>query len=131
MVFIYALFHRRFYTVNSAYNEQHEQQVRFLQEVELTPLKRHFDKLMKLEVKQSDYEALLYGMVFVVLLAMIAFNLWYATLNSTITAGTIFTIVSYSWEFVEASVVLPVTLQSLPRLAEITQRINSPLRRVD
>jgi len=33
--------------------------------------------------------------------------------------------VSYSWEFVEAAVMLPMTLQSMTRLAEITQRINN------
>lgn len=126
MILIYTLFHRRFYRLNGAYNEQHEQQVHILEAAARAPLQRHFGKLMKLEVKQSDSEALLYGMVFVVLLAMIAFNLWYATLDGSITAGTIFSIVSYSWEFVEASIVLPITLQSLTRLSEITTRINHP-----
>ena len=83
---------------------------------------------MNVEVKLSDREAVLYGSVFLVLLTMVVFNLWYSTLNGTISAGTIFSIVSYSWEFVDAAVILPVTLQSLTRLTEITQRINSKTR---
>ena len=41
-----------------------------------------------------------------------------------ITAGRIFSIVTYSWEFVESALVLPLTLQSWSRLAEIINRTN-------
>ncbi len=37
----------------------------------------------------------------------------------------IFSIVAYSWEFVEAAIMLPMTMQSLTRLNEITARINN------
>ena len=80
---------------------------------------------MRLEIKLSDREAILYGTVFIVLLSMVVFNLWHATSFEQITAGTIFSIVSYSWEFVESAVMLPITLQSLTRLTEITARINT------
>ena len=80
---------------------------------------------MQFEVKLSDSEAFLYGSVFLVLVAMVVFNLWFSATTMEITAGTIFSIVSYSWEFVEAAIVLPVTLQSMTRLSEITKRINS------
>lgn len=124
MVTIYSLFHNGFYMLNRTYNEQTERQVKVLEKRTPNRLKVHFNRLMGLEVKLSDREALLYGSVFIVLLAMVVFNLWYSTISATITAGSIFSIVSYSWEFVDAAVVLPVTLQSLTRLAEITNRIN-------
>ena len=41
-----------------------------------------------------------------------------------ITAGRVFSIVTYSREFVESTLVLPLTLQSWSRLAEIIDRIN-------
>lgn len=125
MIVIYSFFHNGFYVLNRTYNEQTERQVKVLERRTPSRLKVHFSRLMKLEVKLSDREAILYGSVFVVLLSMVVFNLWYATLSGNISAGTIFSIVSYSWEFVEAAVVLPVTLQSLTRLAEITDRINN------
>nr|WP_253823144.1 hypothetical protein [Vibrio kanaloae] len=40
------------------------------------------------------------------------------------TAGQVFSIVTYSLEFVETAVMLPITLQTLSRLAEISQRLN-------
>lgn len=125
MLIIYSFFHKGFYLLNRTYNEQTERQVKILDKRTSNTLKVHFNRLMKLEVKLSDREALLYGSVFIVLLSMVVFNLWYSTLHGAISAGTIFSIVSYSWEFVEAAVVLPVTLQSLTRLAEITDRINN------
>lgn len=125
MVFIYSLFHQGFYRLNGQVNEQTERQVGLLETREYGKLRGHFTKLMRLEVKLSDREALLYGSVFVVLLAMVVFNLWYSTQAGSVSAGQIFSIVSYSWEFVEAAVMLPMTLQSMTRLAEITQRINN------
>ncbi|REL30105.1 ABC transporter six-transmembrane domain-containing protein [Thalassotalea euphylliae] len=125
MMLIYGFFHQGFYQLNGAHNQQTEQQVSLLAAKSLPTITRHFNSLKALEIKLSDREALLYGCVFIVLLAMVVSNLWYATSQMAITAGTIFSIVSYSWEFVEAAIVLPVTLQSWARLSEITKRINS------
>jgi hypothetical protein len=72
----------------------------------------------------SDTEAILYGAIFFVLLGMILFNLRVATALPGASAGTIFSVVSYSWEFVESALALPITLQSWTRLSEIMARIN-------
>ncbi|MBE0367787.1 ABC transporter six-transmembrane domain-containing protein [Pseudoalteromonas aurantia] len=125
MLLIYTLFHGNFYILNGAYNKQSERQVTILNTGSVYKLVRHFNYLKELEIKLSDREAILYGSVFMVLLSMVVFNLWYATLHGAMSAGVIFSIVSYSFEFVEAAIVLPMTLQSWSRLTEITNRINS------
>lgn len=56
---------------------------------------------------------------------MLAFNLWFAATQSGATAGQIFSVVTYSFEFVQSVVVLPMVLQSLARLSESTKRINA------
>ena len=124
LMIIYALFHIRFYRLNSTLNQQTEKQVSILQRRNDTPVVTHLTRLRRLEVRLSDTEAVLYGMVFVVLLGLILFNLWFATTELSITAGTIFSIVSYSWEFVESALALPITLQSWSRLSEIMKRLN-------
>lgn len=121
---VYMLFHRSFYRLNSALNEQTERQVKTLDRRALFPALAHLLRLRRLEVQLSDREAVLYGAVFVVLLGMILFNLRLATGLPDVTAGTIFSVVSYSWEFVESALALPVTLQSWTRLSEIMTRIN-------
>ena len=126
MAAIYALFHRRFYRLNGALNQQTERQVSILDRREARPTLAHLLRLRRLEVRLSDTEAVLYGAIFVVLLGLILFNLWFATTALSSSVGTIFSIISYSWEFVESALALPVTLQSWSRLSEITRRLNAP-----
>ena len=126
MVVIYAGFHRWFYRLNAALNHQTEGQVQLLDQRALRPVLAHFLRLRRLEVRLSDAEALLYGAIFVVLLSMILVNLRLATGLPEVSAGRLFSVVSYSWEFVESALALPITLQSWTRLSEITARLNGP-----
>ncbi len=125
MAAIYALFHQRFYRLNGALNQQTEKQVSILARREAMPTLSHLLRLRRMEVRLSDTEAILYGAIFIVLLGLILFNLWFATTALVSTVGTIFSIISYSWEFVESALALPVTLQTWSRLSEITRRLNS------
>ena len=124
MLGIYALFHHRFYQLNQEYNHQHEKQVKVLETKSRRGLFVHLSRLKNTEVKLSDTESILYGLIISILMAFVIFNLWFATSHIAITVGTIFAIVSYSWEFVESALVLPDTLQGWTRLSEIMDRIN-------
>ncbi|MEX0283554.1 MAG: ABC transporter six-transmembrane domain-containing protein [Paracoccaceae bacterium] len=125
---IYALFHRRFYRLNSALNHQTEQQVGILETRSARPVAAHLLRLRRAEVQISDSEAMLYGSIFIVLLALILFNIWYATTALNASTGTIFAVISYSWDFVDGVIALPATLQHWTRLSEITRRINGSVR---
>lgn len=121
---VYALFHRRFYRLNAALNQQTEKQVGVLELRAARPALSHLLRLRRQEVRISDAEAALYGLVFVLLMASILFNLWHATTALTASTGAIFSIISYSWDFVEGTLTLPMTLQSWTRLSEIMRRLN-------
>ncbi len=125
MVGVYALFHNRFYSLNGALNQQSERQVWILQKRKTTPTVEHLLRLRFLEIRLSDLEAVLYGAIFVVLLGLVLFNLWFATVILNNTVGATFSIISYSWEFVESALAVPATLQSWSRLSEIMQRLNA------
>jgi hypothetical protein len=124
MLLTYALFHQNFYRLNGHLNYHTERQVGILDTRRPQRLSSHLLHLRRVEVRLSDTESFLYGAIFMVLLGLVVFNLWYATTVLSITTGTIFSIVSYSWEFVESALALPVTLQGWSRLSEITKRIN-------
>lgn len=113
----YALFHRRFLRLNGALNQQTEDQVRVIERREARPIRAHLLRLGRHEVRLSDTEAILQGAIFIMQLGLILFNLRYAATTLAITVGTIFSIISYSWEFVESALALPVTLQSWSRLS--------------
>ena len=124
MALIYAAFHRRFFIANQRLNEQWERQVAVLEGRRPSAVKVHLEALRRWEIRLSDTEALLYGLVFLVMSGFVLTNLVGAAGVPGATAGTIFAIVSYSWEFVESAFQLPVTLQQWTRLSEITERIN-------
>lgn len=129
MILIYALFHRTFYRWNGALNQQTERQVGILERRQSRLILQHLIRLRRFEVKLSDAEAALYGTIFVLLVGLLIFNLWFATVQLSVTPGTIFAIVSYTWEFAEAALALPITLQSWSRLSEITKRLNGSLQK--
>ena len=126
---VYALFHRRFYRLNSDLNAQTEKQIAVLEQRLREPLWTHLMRLRRCEVRLSDTEALLYGAIFAAMFAFVLTNLWFAASIPAVTAGMIFAILSYSWEFVESGVALPAVLQQSTRLAEIRQRLNPDLSR--
>ncbi len=127
MVVFYSIFHRRFFKLNADHNHQSEKQVGLLGTNSPKRIYAHFNRLRHIEIRISDTEAWVYGTIFTVLLGFILFNLWYAATHMETTVGTIFSIISYSWEFVDAALVLPATLQGWSRLSEIMQRINADL----
>ncbi len=121
---IYGLFHRRFYRLNGELNAQTELQVSILERRHLASLMAHLRKLRWSEVRLSDTEAVLYGGIFAAMFAFVLGNVWIAATIPMITAGAIFAILSYSWEFVESSISLPIALQEWSRLSEIRDRLN-------
>ena len=121
---LYLMFHRSFFRLNGRLNHRTEMQVDVLKTGTKQERKDHFQKLRKIEINISDAEALLYGAIFLVLLAFVVFNIWFTATTMSITPGTIFSVVTYSWEFVAAALILPTTLQYWTRLSEITLRIN-------
>ena len=121
---IYALFHKRFYRLNSDFNAQTEQQVEILEQRRHESLVTHLKRLRRFEIRLSDTDAVLYGSIFAAMFAFVLTNLWLASTIPAVTAGVIFAILSYSWELVESGAALPMVLQQWTRLSEIRERLN-------
>ncbi|WDE14314.1 ABC transporter six-transmembrane domain-containing protein [Thalassomonas haliotis] len=125
MLLVYGLFDKRFYLLNGKLNSQMEKQVAIIK-AGSRPLLAHLLRLKKYQVKLSDTEALVYGLIFLLACAFVVTNLWLAAGLLELSSGKVFSIVSYSWEYVEAAILLPVTLQTWSRLKNISQRLNQP-----
>ena len=121
---IYGIANGRFFAINADLNTQTETQVSVLEGGVRDAIGAHLSALRHHEVRLSDTEAIVYGLIFVVLLSMLGTNLWFAAAQISASPGEIFSIVTYSFEFIESAVMLPAALQSLTRISEITQRIN-------
>ena len=124
MLAIYGRFHDRFFRLNRAINARAEKQVRLLETRTGPAFGRHLRLLRHWEVRLSDTEAVVYGLIYAVLMALVVVNLGFTALVMVASAGAIFAIVTYSWEFMDAAFNLPVALQQWSRLSEIIERIN-------
>ncbi len=124
MIAVYALFHLRFFRLNAGLNAIAEEQVTVLQSGDTTAISKLFTRRRESEVKISDTDSLMYGLIYLIMFSLILANLWSASLIPAVSVGAIFAIISYSWELVDASVELPATLQQWARLTEIQERIN-------
>ena len=125
MMIIYTFFHKGFYLLNQQFNRQTENQVSVLSGD--GKLFNHLNCLRRIEIKMSDREAYLYGLIFIFLLCLLIFNLWKSTSLEGVTAGMLFSIVTYTWGYIEAILIMPITLQQWSRLSEIQKRINSEI----
>ncbi|RJG40215.1 ABC transporter six-transmembrane domain-containing protein [Motilimonas pumila] len=126
ILLIYVQFHAYFVRLNGLLNSRMEQQVTILSQRSRRGLRGHLKRIKRREILISDAEAVVYGLIFLALFAFVLINLWLSTLIPAPSAGQIFSIVTYSLEFVEAAILLPITLQTLSRLSEISQRLNKP-----
>ena len=131
MVTIYGLSHRRFYRLNSNLNQQKERQVHILTAGGGLAFAQHLRALRRHEVRLSDTKAVVYGLIYAGLMAFLLFNLWFAAKLIAPSAGDIFSIVTYSTTFLEASIALPIALQAMTRLSAISARINSDVSEGD
>lgn len=123
MLVLYALFHRHFMRLYGSFNNQMEQQVKILSRNSQHHLRRHLQRLKAREVRISDTESIIYGVIFLVLFGFVITNLWLTSYIHTPSSGQIFSIVTYSMEFVESAIMLPIALQALSRLSEISARL--------
>ncbi|MCK7612441.1 ABC transporter six-transmembrane domain-containing protein [Roseibium sediminicola] len=126
MLLVYACFHRTFYRFNGLLNDQKERQIDVLAAGGRRGVFRHLRTLRRHEVTISDTEAVLYGGIFLLQIAFVAFNLLQGSRIDGVSAGQFFSIATYSWDYVEAALLLPIALQSWSRLSEICHRLNGP-----
>lgn len=124
MLWVYSAFHERFFRLNRAINARAEKQVRLLDTRTGPAFGRHLRLLRHWEVRLSDTEALVYGLIYALLMGLVIVNLSFTALVMVASAGAIFAIVTYSWEFMDAAFNLPEALQQWSRLSEIVDRIN-------
>ncbi|KZN55786.1 ABC transporter six-transmembrane domain-containing protein [Pseudoalteromonas luteoviolacea] len=124
MLMVYGCCHNTFKRLNGKLNDQTEQQVKVLSAKPFAALSAHLEKLKKHEIALSDTEALVYGFIFALLFISVLCNLWLVKIVPSPSTGEVFSILTYSLEFVDTAIMLPVTLQVLSRLSEITQRLN-------
>nr|WP_220495700.1 ABC transporter six-transmembrane domain-containing protein [Oceanospirillum sediminis] len=102
-----------------------EQQVSIIRQNNKRQLFSFLRQSSQVEVRLSDIETFTYGLIFLLPFGYIIFNLWHTSAMGNMAPDMIFILITDSWEYTEAAIMMPVSLQSLTRLNEITHRINA------
>ncbi|MGB3916450.1 MAG: ABC transporter six-transmembrane domain-containing protein [Thiothrix litoralis] len=109
--------------LNRSINNNLERQAQVINQGSLLRLEQHFRFMRFLRVKTSDIEAGTGGIVelFVVVVTIYVFT--FTTQTPGIEAGTVFSIITYFWNFQGSLDHLPTLMQSISRVKDILRRI--------
>ncbi|MEC8428992.1 MAG: ABC transporter six-transmembrane domain-containing protein, partial [Pseudomonadota bacterium] len=117
----YSLTGRLNYRLNAGYNDQLERQVAELQSGKRQRIAAHFKQLMHWNIKLSDLETLNYFVIFVGVIALLLFTPITVIDSGVLKYGLIFAILMYVFDYTENLLGMPIYIQQLIRLKEISQ----------
>ncbi len=119
---IYAISYQRIFKLNSLVNNELERRVIAIEKEQSTSIKRHFFRICKFRIQLSDNEAINFSIIGLGLMVLVAFALYFSAFVLQMSAGTIFSTLTYIVQFAEAIVILPLVFQQMVRLKEISTR---------
>lgn len=126
ILIVYGVTGKLNFNLNSEYNNQLEQQVSVLESRQSSSIQQHFNLLMKWNIKLSDLETWNYFVIWLGVIALLVFSPIAAIDSGIVKYGLIFSILVYVFEFIESTISLPLFIQQLIRLKEISHRLNEP-----
>ena len=123
MVFIYWLSGKRNFLYNEAYNNEVEHRVDALATEKLGVIHKHFQSVMHWNVKLSDLETLNYAGLWLGIIAVLVFAPIAVVDSGIANYGLVFSILMYVFQYVESLATLPLFIQQVIRLQEISTRL--------
>lgn len=111
------------YRLNKGFNNELERQVKILEASSKPPIIQHFQQLARWNIKLSDLETLNFGIVWLVMIALLASSVVVVVDSGPLLFGSVFSIIMYVFEYMNNVIFLPVYYQQLIRLREISGRI--------
>lgn len=109
--------------LNRSINNNLERRATLIHQGSLLRLQQHFRFMRILRVKTSDLEARTWGLIELFVVAATIYVFVYTAQTPGIEAGTIFSIVTYFWNFQGSLDRLPILMQSVSRVKDILRRI--------
>ncbi len=108
---------------NEGYNNEYERRVEVVASGSPARVARHIRRMMRWNIKLSDLEAANFGVLWVLMAALLAYSV-HATARDTVEYGGVVAVVMYVFEFMESVAMLPLFYQQWLRLREIVGRLS-------
>lgn len=112
-------------TLNHHYNNAMEAQVTAIEQRGIQPIRGFMASLMRWNIKLSDLETLIFGIIWLGMTLLIVFSVVEAVGEVAIKAGAVMAIVMYVFQFAEGAGMLPLYFQQFLRLQEISKRLKN------
>ncbi len=116
---------RKSFALNRELNNQLEEEVNAIESADQKVVKAHFTAVRNWRVRLSDAEAFNWSIIEVLSIALLVGVLVRITYMDEISAGEIFAMIVYVWQFMENLDNVPELLQQLARLQDIRKRIEA------
>lgn len=116
---------RKSFAFNRELNNQLEEEVKAIDSADPQVVKAHFTAVRNWRVRLSDAEAVNWSIIEVLSIALLVGVLIRITYMDEISAGEIFAMIVYVWQFMENLDNVPELLQQLARLHDIRKRIEA------
>ncbi|MEM9611647.1 MAG: ABC transporter six-transmembrane domain-containing protein [Actinomycetota bacterium] len=110
--------------LTGAYNDELERQVEALATRSTTTAGRHFGALMRWNRKLSDLETLNYSLIYLGVIALLVYSPIAVVDGADPEYGFVFSTIMYVFEYIEAVLAMPLVIQQLIRLSEISGRLS-------
>ena len=123
MIVVYFLTSRQNFRFNKNYNDELEQRVTALESKEKAQISTHFSQLMRWNIRLSDLETLNFAVIWLGIIALLVYTPIAALNAGNTNYGMIFSILMYVFQYIESVVSLPLFIQQMIRLQEITKRL--------
>ncbi|MCG8468329.1 MAG: ABC transporter six-transmembrane domain-containing protein [Gemmatimonadetes bacterium] len=123
MAAVYWITGGRNFRLNQGYNDELERQVDALTSRDPLAVAKHFRRLMTWNRRLSDLETINYAVLFIGVIALLVYAP-VAVVDSTQTEyGFVFSALMYVFQYIEGLVTLPLFIQQIIRLREISGRL--------
>ena len=122
-VAVYAISARYGFNLNRGFNDQLEQQVSVVTDGRKRKLFVHFGRMMRWRIRLSDLETLNYLIIWLGAVALMVFTPISAVSGDVVKYGFVLSLLMYVFDFIDWLVELPMHVQQVIRLREISQRL--------
>ena len=123
ILLVYLRSAKRIYRFNRGLNDRWERQVATLERRSRKETAAHFRAMARWQIRLSDLEAMNYGGIALILIAMILGAIAVTTASGVNSPGAVFAVLVYVLDISEGAWLLPMAFQQFVRIREISQRM--------
>lgn len=112
------------FRLNTGFNDRLEKQVQAIESKNIALIGNHFKRLMRWNIRLSDLETVNYFVIWIGVIVLLAYTPVTVIESGVVKYGLVFAILMYVFDYIEKLVTMPLFIQQLIRLREISVRFN-------